>query len=124
MSDPEYDDEYYEDGDEAVSEGGMEGLDPDHPLLARAQAALKKQLLDTRLDLDEKIREKNEELTVRSLPLAVPHPLTNAFPSPAIPRPRRAMLLYPWRGELLGAKCPFLANRLPHERKWGLLLAK
>ena len=65
MSDPEYDgDEYYDEGD-AVSEGGMEGLDPDHPLLARAQAALKKQLEDTRLDLEEKIREKNEELNVR-----------------------------------------------------------
>lgn len=63
MSDPEYDDEYY-DEDDAVSEGGMEGMDPDHPLLARAQAALKKQLLATRLDLDEKIREKNEELGV------------------------------------------------------------
>ena len=43
----------------------MEGLDPDHPLLARAQAALKKQLEETRLDLEEKIREKNEELNVR-----------------------------------------------------------
>lgn len=69
MSDPEYDDdeEYGAEG-EGEEGGGMEGMDPDHPLLARAQAALKKQLLDTRLDLDEKIREKNEELNVRHTP--------------------------------------------------------
>lgn len=82
MSDPEHsgdegndarasgeDEEYYEEGDvsdeEGEGSGPMEGLDPDHPLLARAQAALKKQLLDARQDLEERIREKTEELNVR-----------------------------------------------------------
>jgi hypothetical protein len=54
----------YADGE---SEAGS-GMDPDHPLLARAQAALKKQLANTRQELDEKIREKSEELNVRHPP--------------------------------------------------------
>jgi|AntAceMinimDraft_5_1070358.scaffolds.fasta_scaffold71224_2 hypothetical protein len=73
MSDPGSDDEYYADGgveggsdDDDEDGSGMGGMDPDHPLLARAQAALKTQLLATRLGLDEKIREKTEELNVRA----------------------------------------------------------
>jgi len=40
-------------------------LDPDHPLLARAQRALKKQLESNKLRLDEELREKNILLNVR-----------------------------------------------------------
>lgn len=38
-------------------------LDPDNPLLARAQAALKKQLHDTQLRLEGELREKNKQLS-------------------------------------------------------------
>ena len=38
------------------------GMDPDHPLLARAQAALRKQLEDRKRDVEERIREKEAEL--------------------------------------------------------------
>lgn len=113
MSDPEYDDEYY-DGDDAVSEGGVEGMDPDHPLLARAQAALKKQLLDTRLVLDEKIREKTAELDVRSFG----HTPSPALPSRAVPA--RATPTRPstrcggWTSYPMPfGKCLFLAIRPP-----------
>ena len=41
------------------------GMDPDHPLLARAQAALRKQLEDRKRDVEERIREKEAELNVR-----------------------------------------------------------
>lgn len=44
------------------SDGAMH---PDHPLLARAQAALRKQLLESKLKLEEQLREKAEELKVR-----------------------------------------------------------
>ncbi|ACO65634.1 predicted protein [Micromonas commoda] len=37
-------------------------MDPDHPLLARAQAALRKQLEDRKRDVEERIREKEAEL--------------------------------------------------------------
>lgn len=39
---------------------GTGGMNPDHPLLARAQLALKKQLLDTEREVDEKIRQRRE----------------------------------------------------------------
>lgn len=41
----------------------MIGLDPDNPLLARAQAALRRQLQDTRLRLEGELREKNKQLS-------------------------------------------------------------
>ena len=44
------------------------GMDPDHPLLARAQAALRKQLEDRKRDVEERIREKEAELNVRPSP--------------------------------------------------------
>lgn len=44
------------------------GMDPDHPLLARAQAALRKQLEDRKRDVEERIREKEAELNVRARP--------------------------------------------------------
>lgn len=40
-----------------------EFVDPDNPLLARAQAALKKQLADARLRLQGELREKNKQLS-------------------------------------------------------------
>eukprot|EP00192_Tetraselmis_astigmatica_P001068 CAMPEP_0117679654 /NCGR_PEP_ID=MMETSP0804-20121206/17928_1 /TAXON_ID=1074897 /ORGANISM="Tetraselmis astigmatica, Strain CCMP880" /LENGTH=1089 /DNA_ID=CAMNT_0005489087 /DNA_START=114 /DNA_END=3381 /DNA_ORIENTATION=- len=51
----------YDDGDSDVfgSDGAMH---PDHPLLARAQQALKEQLLEARLKLTEELREKNKAL--------------------------------------------------------------
>ena len=48
------------------------GMDPDHPLLARAQAALRKQLEDRKTDVEERIREKEAELNVRPSPRPVP----------------------------------------------------
>lgn len=45
-------------------EGLGGALDPDHPLLARAQRALKKQLENNKLRLDEELREKNIMLNV------------------------------------------------------------
>lgn len=46
--------------------GGVGGaLDPDHPLLARAQRALKKQLESNKQRLDEELRERNIMLNVR-----------------------------------------------------------
>lgn len=41
-------------------------LDPDHPLLARAQRALKQQLERNKLRLDEELRERNIMLNVRT----------------------------------------------------------
>ena len=55
---------YDEDGVDLA--GG--GMDPDHPLLARAQAALRKQLEDRKRDVEERIREKEAELNVRPRP--------------------------------------------------------
>lgn len=54
------------DSDGVDLEGG--GMDPDHPLLARAQAALRKQLEDRKRDVEERIREKEAELNVRPRP--------------------------------------------------------
>ena len=59
---------YDEDGVDLA--GG--GMDPDHPLLARAQAALRKQLEDRKRDVEERIREKEAELNVRPRPRPVP----------------------------------------------------
>ena len=56
---PEYDDGASPDLGGAA---GMAGMDPDHPLLARAQLALKKQLLNTQREVDEKIRKRREFL--------------------------------------------------------------
>ena len=68
---PEYDDGASPEFDpEALGDAGA-AMDPDHPLLARAQAALKKQLLETQRDLEERIREKSEELDVRPSPALV-----------------------------------------------------
>ena len=39
-------------------------MNPDHPLLARAQAALKKQLVEARTTFEEQLRECKEELKV------------------------------------------------------------
>ena len=78
---PEYDDGASPEFDpEALGDAGA-AMDPDHPLLARAQAALKKQLLETQRDLEERIREKSEELDVRPSPaLVVPVPSPLARP--------------------------------------------
>ena len=43
------------------------GMDPDHPLLARAQAALKAQLVTARENVESELREKHESLRVRDL---------------------------------------------------------
>jgi len=48
------------------------GMDPDHPLLARAQAALRKQLEDRKRDVEERIREKEAELNVRPIAPCTP----------------------------------------------------
>jgi hypothetical protein len=86
---PEYDDGASANADEdAFDADGVSatgGMDPDHPLLARAQAALKKQLLETKTDLEERIRERAEELDVR----ANPDPRARARrPAPRLPRAR------------------------------------
>ena len=44
---------------------GAEGLPPDHPLLARAQAALRAQLQATRLRLEQELSEKRKALKAR-----------------------------------------------------------
>jgi hypothetical protein len=54
-------DPYMEDDDT----DSMAGLDPSHPLLVRAQAALKHQLVEARLRVEGVIREKTEDLRVR-----------------------------------------------------------
>jgi hypothetical protein len=58
------------------------GMDPDHPLLARAQAALRKQLEDRKRDVEERIREKEAELNVR------PRPRPRTYPRASHPRRR------------------------------------
>ena len=50
--------------DPLLNEGGG-GLHPDHPLLARAQEALKKQLLANKKRLEDEYREKQNELKAR-----------------------------------------------------------
>ena len=56
---PEYDDGASPDLGGAA---GTASMDPDNPLLARAQLALKKQLLNTQREVDEKIRKRREFL--------------------------------------------------------------
>ena len=60
---PEYDDGVSPELGGSMTQGG--DLDPEHPLLARAQLALKKQLLNTQRTIDEKIRARKEHLDVR-----------------------------------------------------------
>ncbi len=50
--------------DPLLNEGGG-GLHPDHPLLARAQEALKKQLQANKKRLEDEYREKQNELKAR-----------------------------------------------------------
>ena len=57
MADPE---------DADILDGGLGGLAPDHPLLARAQAVLKDQLLSNRQRLEEEVREKKNSVAVSS----------------------------------------------------------
>ena len=60
------DDGEYREDDEFLEGEGSEGMDPNHPLLARAQAALKEQLLNTRQNIEEQLRERKENLKVRT----------------------------------------------------------
>lgn len=53
--------------DDAIMNESDGGLHPDHPLLARAQEALKKQLLANKKRIDDEVREKQSELKVRKL---------------------------------------------------------
>lgn len=69
-----------EEGDEVVSQSGSEedavedagifdgegALHPDHPLLRRAQEALKAQLVKAKAELEEVVREKSKALKVRA----------------------------------------------------------
>ena len=48
-----------------IMNGADGGLHPDHPLLARAQDALKKQLLANKKRLEDELREKNNAVKVR-----------------------------------------------------------
>ena len=64
------------------------GMDPDHPLLARAQAALRKQLEDRKRDVEERIREKEAELNVR------PH-RARTYPRASHPRDPNSSLVVP-----------------------------
>ena len=59
----------YEDEVEEEEEDMFDELPPDHPLLARAQAALKSQLEETEQRLKEEFREKTEALKVRNVSL-------------------------------------------------------
>lgn len=49
-----------------IMNGADGGLHPDHPLLARAQEALKKQLLANKKRLEDELREKNNAVKVRN----------------------------------------------------------
>ena len=72
-------------------------MDADHPLLARAQAALKSQLEAAKYAVDTELREKAEALRVRAaapcppspppLPRAAPTPVRTARGPPAPPPP-------------------------------------
>jgi len=53
------------DDDDDDDDDALAGLPPDHPLLERAQRALRAQLLDSKRELEEKIKEKGDELNVR-----------------------------------------------------------
>jgi hypothetical protein len=59
---PEFDDGLSPDLGGSVSQAADGELDPDHPLLQRAQTALKKQLLNTRKEIEDKIRARREHL--------------------------------------------------------------
>lgn len=50
--------------EDGVALGGDGGLHPDHPLLARAQEALKKQLLANKMRIEGELREKQNALKV------------------------------------------------------------
>ena len=50
--------------EDGVLLGGEGGLHPDHPLLARAQEALKKQLLSNKMRIEGELREKQNALRV------------------------------------------------------------
>lgn len=51
-------------GNDAERDPFENELDPDHALLQRAQQSLKSQLLQIKLDLDERVREKQKALKV------------------------------------------------------------
>ena len=82
------------------------GMDPDHPLLARAQAALKAQIVAARENVEAQLREKHESLRVRGLflgmPPPAPSPASRSRPPPP-PLPPRAARRggRPWRGRAL-----------------------
>ncbi len=50
--------------EETPEQKALAQLPADHPLLARAQEALKQQLLSTKLRLEEELREKQNTLKV------------------------------------------------------------
>lgn len=61
---------------------GAEGLPPDHPLLARAQAALRSQLRATRMRLEQELSEKRKALKARFVPVtSVPNPTVQCVSS-------------------------------------------
>ena len=87
-------------GDDPLA-GLAEQLDPDHPLLARAQAALKAQLVGQRDNVEAELREAEETLRVRPSrwPFAPPLPAgrrTHAA-GPAAPRAGLTWTLAPPR---------------------------
>ena len=53
-----------DDGDNVTDFTGA--MNPDHPLLARAQTALKQQLMTNKQRLEEELREKKNALQVKS----------------------------------------------------------
>ena len=61
-------------------------LDPDHPLLQRAQKALEKQLLATKYRLESEVREKSVALQVR-FPSAC---MQSLFQSQVRPKPQHS----------------------------------
>ena len=101
------------------------GMDPDHPLLARAQAALKAQLVTARENVESELREKHESLRVRDLSgdartcahLADrPALFTRGAPPPRGARPGRAFVAPPSAARCpRGASpaCPCVCTRAP-----------
>lgn len=53
-----------DDGIYSTVAGGLAGLNPDHPLLQRAQQALKRQLLANKTRLEDELRERSNALKV------------------------------------------------------------
>ena len=51
--------------DDPLLSGSGGALHPDHPLLARAQEALKKQLLENKKRIEDEYRAKQNELKAR-----------------------------------------------------------